>query len=166
MKRFALVLLLFGASSGAQMVTPRMSECDTRMLQGTYVASYQGWMYFPAGGGYPEMTVPGVIMGIRSISETGVVTGDASVYLPFGAGVYETAPGSFVTVNSDCTGTITRFSRPKGSSITPSKEIDRFVFLRETGELVVVKDQLEGGTIPMVLGSWKRMSHTPDRAQW
>ena len=166
MKRLALVLLLVGGTAAAQMPTVRMPECNLRMLQGTYAISYQGWLYFPAGGGYPEMQVPGVILGVRSIASTGVITGDATVILPFGKAVYETTEGSFAAVNPDCTGTLTRFGRVKGSSDPPSKEVDRFVFLRETGELVVIKEELEWGTIPMVLGSWKRMSNVPDQAQW
>jgi len=166
MKHLALVLLLLGGTAAAQVPSARMPHCSLPMLQGTYVVTYQGWMYFPAGGGYPEMQVPGVIMGVRSISSTGVITGNATVILPFGNAVYETAAGSFVEVKADCTGTMTRFSRVKGSSDTPSKEIDRFVFLRETGEFVVVKDQLEGGTIPMALGSWRRMANVPNQAEW
>ena len=166
MKRLALVLLLLGGTAVAQSPGTRLQDCSLYMLQGTYVVSYQGWMYFPAGGGYPEMQVPGVILGVRSIRSNGVITGDATVILPFGKAVYETADGSFATINPDCTGTLTRFSRVKGSSDPPSKEVDRFVYLRETEELVVIKEELEWGTIPMVLGSWKLMSHTPDRAQW
>ena len=166
MKRFAILLLLLGGTAAAQVPSARPQDCSLYMIQGTYVVSYQGWMYLPAGGGYPEMQIPGVILGVRSIRSNGTITGDATVILPFGKAVYETTEGSFATVNADCTGTLTRYSRVKGSLDPPSKEVDRFVCLRETGELVVIKEELEWGTIPMVLGSWKRMSSTPDRAQW
>jgi hypothetical protein len=166
MKRLALVLLLVGGTAAAQMPGSNTPNCSLRLLRGTYVVSYQGWLYFPAGDGYPEMQVPGVILGVRSISGTGAITGDATVILPFGKSVYETTEGSLATINEDCTGTLTRFSRVKGSSDPPSKEVDRFVFLRDTGELVVIKEELEWGTIPMVLGSWKRMASLPDQAQW
>ena len=166
MKRFAIILLLMGGTTAAQMPSARMPECSLHMLKGTYVVSYQGWMYFPEGGGYPAMQVPGVIMGVRSIGAAGVITGNATVILPFGKAVYETTEGSFAAVNPDCTGTLIRYGRVRGSSDPPSREVDRFVYLRETGELLVIKDELEWGTIPMVLGSWKRMSNMPDQAQW
>ncbi len=166
MKRLALVLLLVGGTSTAQNTNSHLPDCSLYMIQGTYAVSYQGWLYFPAGGGYPEMQVPGAILGVRSIRSNGVITGDATVILPFGKAVYETTEGSLATINPDCTGTLTRYGRVKGSSDPPSREVDRFVYLRESDELVVIKEELEGGTIPMVLGSWKRMSHTPDRAQW
>jgi len=166
MKRFAIILLLMGGTTAAQMPSARMPECSLHMLKGTYVVSYQGWMYLPEGGGYPAMQVPGVIMGVRSIGAAGVITGNATVILPFGKAVYETTEGSFAAVNPDCTGTLIRYGRVRGSSDPPSREVDRFVYLRETGELLVIKDELEWGTIPMVLGSWKRMSNMPDQAQW
>lgn len=166
MKRLALVLLLVGGTAAAQMPSYRLPECSLQKLQGTYVVTYQGWIYSPAGGGYPEMQFPGVILGVRSISATGVITGDATVIFPFGKAVYETTEGSFARINPDCTGTLTRFGRVKGSSDPPSKEVDRFVYLRDTGELVVIKEELEGGMIPMALGSWKRMDIWPNQAQW
>ena len=164
MKRLAIVLLLVAGTAAAQMPATRMPECSLRMIQGTYVIAYQGWVASPP----PSEAAPffGVIMGVLSVDSGGAITGNATMLSPFGKSLYEMTVGSLVEVNADCTGTMTLYSKVQGSSDPPGKEIDRFVYLRQTGEFVVVMDTLEWGYIPMSLGSWKRMSNFPGDAEW
>jgi len=164
MKRLALILLLTGGTAAAQN-TPRLPQCNLQNLPGAYAVTYQGWLAVPLPGSAP-LQMPGVIMGVLTISPTGAVTGNATVITPSGKSVWEMTPGSFVDIGRDCTGTMTLYSRLKGSSDVPSKEIDRFALVRGSGELVVIMEELDWGAIPMCLGSWKRLTSWPNEAEW
>jgi len=164
MKRLAVVLLLAAGTAVAQAPASHAPECTLHHARGTYVVTYQGWVASPP----PSTTAPffGVIMGVFSVNEAGAITGNATMNSPFGKSVYEMTEGSLLEINPDCTGTMTLYSRVIGTTDPPGKEIDRFVYLRETGEFVVMMDTLEWGYIPMSLGSWKKMWNWPGLAQW
>lgn len=165
MRRLALILLLAGGTAAAQMPGFRMPGCETKMLRGTYVIAYQGWLAIPVPASSP-VTLPGVIMGVLSVGTDGAVTGNATVITPSGKAVYEMTAGSVVEVLPDCTGKMTLYSRVKGSTDPPGMEIDRFVYLRDTGDFVVLIDELEWGIVPISLGTWKRLDIWPNQAQW
>lgn len=165
MKRLVLTLLLVGGTAAAQLPTYHQPACELKMVKGTYVATYLGWLAVPIPDAAPA-TIPGVIMGVLSVSPTGGITGNVTVITPSGKTVYESTEGSLVEIAPDCTGTMTIYSRTKGSTDPPAREIDRFVYLRETGEFVVLIDELEWGIVPISLGSWKRLDSWPNQATW
>jgi len=165
MGRPAILALFMCTAVAAQTPAPRLSECKLSSLSGTYAVTYHGWLAVPVPNAAPTQ-VPGAIMGVQSISSTGAITGNVTAIFPSGKAVHELTPGSVVAVKPDCTGTMTLLPRKKGSSDTPSKETHRFVYLRESGEFVTIMDEREGGGVPMMLGSWKRMASWPNEAEW
>ena len=165
MRRFLIVLFLVGGTATAQMPAPYLPECSLATVTGTYAVAYQGWVLVPIAGGSP-LQIPGAIAGVVSIDTTGTVAGNVTVIFPSGKAIHEMAPGSAATINADCTGSMTIHPRNKGTSDTPTTEVHRFVYLRDKGELVVIMDQLQGGMVPMILGSWKRMTIRPNAADW
>ena len=167
MKRFTFLLLpvFLAGTALSQSPNAALSRCDAFHLQGTYAATYLGWLAFAMPDG-SSLQVSGVIMGVLSVGPTGVLTGNVTVSTQMGKAVWETMEGSTVAINADCTGTITTYSRVKGTSDPAQKEIDRFVMIRDAGELVVMIDDLGPGVIPMCLGSWKKIASWPDRAEW
>lgn len=167
MRRFTLLLLLVAGTAAAQMPTPVFTDCKVNQLQGTYVVSYQGWMLNPAPT--PPVQFPAAIMGVLSVSSNGEVSGAVTVTVPSGRVTNEVLAGSVVEIEPDCTGTATFSCRRKGSTDTPTNEIHRFVYLRDTGEFRVIMEDLERGgfhIVPMVLGSWRLMARTPGEAEW
>ncbi len=157
MLRLALALALTAGVAAAQ-------ECNIQMMQGTYVVTYEGWLAVPTGGAVPAM-LPGVIMGVLSING-GTISGTATVIAGGDKAEYEAAPGGTVNMKSDCTGTMTLKMKVKGSTAPASTEIDRFVFLREDREIRVMIDTLGIPAVPMVLGTWKRISPVANMATW
>ena len=167
MKRFTLLLLLMAGTAAAQKPTPNFKECKINQIQGTYVAAYQGWMLNPAPT--PPMQFPAAIMGVLSFSSSGEVSGTVTAIFPSGKVTNEVLAGSVVDIKPDCTGTGTFSCRRKGSTDTPTNEIHRFVYLRDTGEFQVIMEDLERGgvhIVPMVLGSWKLMARQSNEAEW
>ena len=169
MKRFAIVLLLVGGTAAAQMSTPNLPQCNISHVQGTYVATYQGWVAVPVPNAAP-MLYPGAMMGVLSIGSTGAFTGTFTAILPIsGKTTNEVMPGGVVDIKPDCTGTV-RFSiRGKGTSEAPTNEIHRLVYLRERGEFMVIMEVMERGGvqfIPMFRGSWKQLAKWPNEAEW
>ena len=165
MGRSAIIALFVCTTAAAQTPASRLPECSLPNLVGTYAVTYQGWLAVPVPNA-PPTQIPGAIMGVQSISSTGAITGNVTAIFPSGKAVHELTPGSVVAVKPDCTGTLTLLPRKKGTSDTPLKETHRFVYLRESGELVTIMDEREGGVIPMMLGSWKRMASWPNAADW
>ncbi len=154
MKRAILVMLLLCGVAAAQSV------CGIETVRGTYAASYLGWLTF-AGTTTP---MPGVIFGVMSIDWNGTLSGTAAVG---GMGpVTDYVVSGTVTVNPDCTGTMTMSVKPKTGTGPPETEVDRFIVFPQDKEIRVVMWDIGPAAYPAILGTWKRISPVPNAASW
>lgn len=158
MKRIVLLMAVLCAVAAAQPV------CSLYSVAGTYVTSYMGWLTMTAPNA-PPVTASGGIFGVTSIDYDGTVSGVGAVA---GMGpVTDYVVSGTLTIKPDCTGTIKMTGKPKGSSgPSTSTEVDRFVFLPELGEIRLLIWDMGPGSYPAIFGNWKRMSRTPNAAQW
>ena len=161
MKRLMLLTLALCPVLAAQ------PQCTVGMLSGTYAVSYDGWALMPQQGSPLPLTVPGVILGVVSISYDGTLSGGETVIIAGQTTEYEVT-GS-VAVNSDCTGSMRILVKVKGSTDKPVPTSERFVALvagqdREIRTTILNSPSATIGA--MALGVWKRMTNTPGSANW
>jgi hypothetical protein len=160
MKRLMLLTLALCPVLAAQQ------NCTLAQIRGTYAVFYDGWALFPQQGSPLPLTVPGVIMGVISIGYDGKLSGAETVIVAGQAVEYEITGGS-VELNSDCTGTMRSLARVRGSGQEPAPIIERFVALVDKDEIrTTVLNSPDAAVGAMGLGTWKRMSPTPNSASW
>jgi hypothetical protein len=160
MKRLILLTLALCPVLAAQ------TQCTLDSVRGTYAVFYDGWALMPQPGSSLPLTVPGVIMGVVSISYDGKVTGAETVIIAGQAVEYDITGGS-VQIKPDCTGTMQILTRVKGTPGAPAPIAERFVALSDAGEIrTTILSSPSATTGAMGLGIWKRMSPVPNSASW
>jgi len=158
MKYVTILTLILCSMAGAQPV------CTANSLVGTYVVSYFGWLTIAMPNAAP-ITGSGMIFGIISIGYDGKMTGAAAIS---GSGpVTDYDVTGTIQVNADCTGSLRLTGKARGTNQQPMpNELDRFVFLPETGEARAIISDMGPGLYPALMGTWKRISSMPNAAKW
>jgi hypothetical protein len=144
--------------------------CSLSSVVGTYAVNYESAYGLMGQKDSPVPTsYPGVFMGVFSIEASGNVKGFETVIFVGLASEYETVSGS-IEIKDDCTGTMRRMVRLKGTNSTPFPLVERFIALANSADreirTTILWPPAVGVPGAMGIGVWKRMSHQPNWARW
>lgn len=144
--------------------------CSLSSIVGTYAANYQSAYGLMGQQNSPiPAFYPGTFMGVFSIEPSGNVKGFETVIFVGLASEYETVSGS-IELKPDCTGTMRRMVRLKGTDSTPFPLVERFITLANSSDreirTTILWPPAVGVPGAMGIGVWKRMSHQPNWASW
>lgn len=169
MRRIIFVISLILALSAAAAAQGQ-SACQSGLvsIQGTYVASYQGFLTVPdpTNPYYVTPTMfPGAILGVMTIDSSGNIRGSVTV-----AGLTEVAEyenRGTLTLNADCTGVMKFTNKDKKSGYT-LQEQHKFIVAHNGNDLEIhaIMVDVGPGIVPVVLGKWKRIAFNINAAVW
>jgi hypothetical protein len=137
--------------------------CTSDMVHGVYAGTQDGTVLMPALGQSPPVSTPYFGIFALTFQWDGSGTGVATTTVP-GTVVDWSFPEMPLTVNSDCTATMTWSGTPKGSS-RMSTGSDNVLVLNGGDELWTLQTQNSAST-PIVFATFKRISTLPVPPKW